>query len=49
MFAKEPQIEVIDQDYAKQAELVNGQLAMVGWLALIGAYITTGHLIPGIV
>lgn len=49
MFAKEPQIEVIDTDYAKQAELVNGQLAMVGWLALIGSYITTGQIIPGVI
>ena len=48
MFATEPQIEVIDQDYPKQAELVNGQLAMVGWIAMLGAYITTGQLIPGI-
>ncbi len=48
MFAAEPQIEVIDTDYAKQAELVNGQLAMVGWLALIGSYITTGQIIPGV-
>ncbi len=48
MFAKEPQIEVIDTDYVKQAELLNGQLAMVGWLAMIGAYVTTGQIIPGI-
>ena len=48
MFAKELQIEVIDTDYVKQAELLNGQLAMVGWLAMIGAYVTTGQIIPGI-
>ena len=48
MYATEPQIEVIDQDYATQAELVNGQLAMVGWIAMLGAYITTGQIIPGI-
>ncbi len=48
MYATEPQIEVIDQDYATQAELVNGQLAMIGWIAMLGAYITTGQIIPGI-
>ena len=46
MFAKEPQIEVIDTDYAKQAELVNGQLAMVGWLALIGSYTVSYTHLP---
>ena len=48
MFAKEPQIEVIDTDYIKQAESLNGQLAMVGFTAMIGAYLTTGQIIPGI-
>jgi len=48
VFAKEPQIEVIDQDYIKQAETVNGQLAMIGWMAMIGAYVTTGQIIPGV-
>ena len=48
MYAKEPQIEVMDQDYATQAELANGRWAMVGWGAAIGAYVTTGQIIPGI-
>tara|TARA_B100000287_G_scaffold241623_1_gene227068 strand:- start:1399 stop:1581 length:183 start_codon:yes stop_codon:yes gene_type:complete len=48
MYAKEPPIEVIDQDYVKQAETVNGQLAMVGWMAMLGAYLTTGQIIPGV-
>ena len=48
MYAKEPQIEVMDQDYATQAELTNGRWAMVGWVAAIGAYVTTGQIIPGI-
>jgi len=47
-FAKEPQIEVMDQDYATEAELANGRWAMVGWVAAIGAYVTTGQIIPGI-
>ncbi len=48
MFAKEPQIQVIDTNYIKQAESLNGQLAMIGFTAMIGAYITTGQIIPGI-
>ena len=48
MYAKEPQIEVMDQDYATQAELANGRWAMVGWVAAIGAYVTTGQINPGI-
>ena len=48
MYAKEPQVEVMDQDYATEAELANGRWAMVGWVAAIGAYVTTGQIIPGI-
>ena len=35
-------------DYPKDAEKVNGRWAMVGFVALIGAYLTTGQIIPGI-
>ena len=38
----------MDQDYAKEAELANGRWAMIGWVAAIGAYVTTGQIIPGI-
>ena len=48
MYAKEPQVEVMDEDYATHAELANGRWAMVGWVAAIGAYVTTGQIIPGI-
>jgi len=38
-----------EQDFMmEQAERTNGQLAMVGFVAAIGAYITTGQIIPGI-
>jgi len=47
-FAKEPQIEVMDQDYAVEAERANGRWAMIGFVAAIGAYATTGQIIPGI-
>jgi hypothetical protein len=32
----------------ERAELINGRLAMLGVVAAIGAYVTTGQLIPGI-
>ena len=31
------------------AEKINGRLAMIGIIAGIGAYLTTGQLIPGFV
>ena len=34
--------------YPENAEKVNGRWAMVGFVALIGAYLTTGQIIPGI-
>ena len=30
------------------AEKLNGRFAMIGFIALIGAYITTGQIIPGV-
>ena len=32
----------------ENAELQNGRWAMIGIIAGLGAYLTTGHLIPGI-
>tara|TARA_Y100001937_G_scaffold113646_1_gene162557 strand:+ start:490 stop:633 length:144 start_codon:yes stop_codon:yes gene_type:complete len=31
------------------AERLNGQLAMLGVVAAVGAYLTTGQLIPGFI
>ena len=31
------------------AEKLNGRFAMMGFFALVGAYLTTGQIIPGIV
>ena len=31
------------------AEKLNGRAAMLGFIAAIGAYLTTGQIIPGIV
>ena len=48
MYAKEPQVEVMDVDQSKAAELANGRWAMIGFVAAIGAYVTTCQIIPGL-
>ena len=52
IFAKEPPIEIMNETeenfLMEQAERTNGQLAMLVFVAAIGAYITTGQIIPGI-
>ncbi len=47
-FATEPQVEVLDVDYFENAERVNGQLAMLGFIAAVGSYLFTGQIIPGL-
>ena len=51
VFAKEVAM-TIDERYAvphnEFAEKLNGRVAMLGVIAAIGAYVTTGQLIPGI-
>ncbi len=48
-------VENVSQQVRKQpekekvvAERINGQAAILGCVALIGAYATTGQIIPGI-
>ncbi len=36
------------EGYPQNAEKVYGRLAMIGFIALLGDYITTGQIIPGI-
>lgn len=59
MFAKEPQmyiseeiIEAMDNNmyetHNEKAERLNGRLAMIGFVAAVGAYLVTGQIIPGI-
>ena len=50
LFAKEPTMytEDITVTHNEKAEKLNGRLAMLGVMAAIGAYATTGQLIPGI-
>ena len=39
--------ESVYETRMEQAEKLNGRLAMLGVIAAIGAYLTTGQLIPG--
>ena len=56
MWAKEPRMYVAQADavayaqqtYAEKAELANGRWAMMGWIALVLSYVTTGQIIPGV-
>jgi hypothetical protein len=34
--------------FTPEAEILNARLAMIGFVAAVGAYITTGQIIPGI-
>ena len=36
------------EGYPENAEKTNGRWAMIGIVALLGAYITTGQIIPGV-
>ena len=50
MFAKEPKMytQEVTVTHNEKAEMLNGRLAMLGVIAAIGAYATTGQLIPGL-
>ena len=52
IFAKETPPRLMNDNeqgfLMEQAERTNGQLAMLGFVAALGAYITTGQIIPGI-
>ena len=36
------------EGYPQNAEKVNGRCAMICFVALLGAYVTTGQIIPGV-
>ena len=50
IFANESpmQLEENYSNYPEEAEKANGRWAMLGIVALLGAYITTGQIMPGI-
>ena len=50
IFGRETQPQLVDDytSYPEEAEKTNGRWAMVGMISLLGAYVTTGQIIPGI-
>ena len=50
IFGRETQPQLVEDytSYPEEAEKTNGRWAMIGMIALLGAYITTGQIIPGI-
>jgi hypothetical protein len=52
IFAKETPPRLMNEKESdfimEQAERLNGQAAMLGFIAALGAYVTTGQIIPGI-
>jgi len=44
----QPQLVVDYTSYPEEAEKTNGRWAMIGMMSLLGAYVTTGQIIPGI-
>ena len=49
LYAIEPKMYIDENSipHNERAERLNGRLAMLGVIAAIGAYATTGQLIPG--
>ena len=50
IFAKETQPRLVENytNHFEEAEKANGRWAMLGFVALLGSYITTGQIIPGV-
>ena len=48
MISKMSKLKTIEKEKVV-AEQLNGRLAMIGFIAAVGAYLTTGQIIPGIV
>ena len=50
IFAKETKPQLVENytSYPEEAEKTNGRWAMIGFIALLGAYTTTGQIIPGV-
>ena len=50
IFGRETQPQLVENytSYPEEAEKANGRWAMIGFVALLGAYLTTGQIIPGI-
>jgi hypothetical protein len=52
MFAIEPQMYITEESqmfgFNDRVEILNGRLAMLGFVIAVGTYMTTGQIIPGL-
>jgi hypothetical protein len=56
MFAVEPKMYITEERHdttqrtnlCQRAEILNGRLAMLGFVVAVGTYLTTGQIIPGL-
>jgi len=50
IFGRETKPQLIEDytNYPEEAEKTNGRWAMIGFIALLGSYLTTGQVLPGI-
>lgn len=52
LFAVEPQMYITEEPqmfgFNDRVEILNGRLAMLGFVAAVGAYALTGQVIPGV-
>ena len=52
IYAIEPQMQILEipmnEQHNVKAALLNGRVAMLGVIAALGAYATTGSIIPGL-
>tara|TARA_B100000700_G_C15035164_1_gene852448 strand:- start:990 stop:1190 length:201 start_codon:yes stop_codon:yes gene_type:complete len=50
MYATEVRVQTIENysTYSVEAEKTNGRWAMIGFIALLGSYLITGQIIPGV-
>ena len=50
IFAKETKPQLVENytSHLEEAEKANGRWAMIGFVSLLGAYTTTGQIIPGV-
>jgi len=50
IFGRETRPQLVENysNYSEEAEKTNGRWAMVGMIALLGAYASTGQFLPGV-
>ena len=50
IFGRETQPQLVEDytSHPEEAEKTNGRWAMIGMISLLGAYVSTGQIIPGI-